>query len=437
MPTYLNLLQVIKKMTQSKFAENVGIVTIGTAGAQAINMAFAPLITRIYGPEVFGLYGSFVSLIAILTSIASLTYPIAIVLPKEDSDAKGIVKLSFWLALIISTITAVILFFFGEALLKLIGSETITAYVMLIPLALFFASMLQITEQWLIRKKQFKIISKIAITQALIVNSFKTSFGWLNPTATVLIIINISCTALHVAMMVLGVKRNTNAQAKINIDYTAKTTKQLAQDYIDFPIYRAPQMFVGTVSQSMPVLMLASFFGPAVSGFYVLARLALMVPSAIIGKSIGHVFYPRITDAAHNKENLTRLIIQSTLGLAAVGFIPFAIVIVFGPWLFSFVFGAEWVVAGEYARWLALWAYVGFVNIPSVKSVPVLFLQAKLLTYELFGIAGRLITLLIGFYYFESDVLSVGLLSIFGVVWNIFLIFYVILISKKKKNRNV
>lgn len=433
MHTYLNLLQVIKKIAQSKFAKNVSIVTIGTAGAQAINMAFAPLITRIYGPEMFGLYGIFITLISIFTSIASLTYPIAIVLPKENSDAKGIVKLSFWIALIISTITTVILFFFGEALLKLIGSETITDYVMLIPLILFFASMLQITEQWLIRKKQFKIISTIAIVHALIINSFKTIFGWLNPTATVLIIINIFCTALHAAMMVLGVKRNTNAQAKINMDYTAKTTKQLAQDYIDFPIYRAPQILVNTVSQSIPVLMLASFFGPAASGFYVLARLTLMIPSAIIGKSIGNVFYPRITEAAHNKENLTRLIIQSSLGLAAVGFIPFAIVIVFGPWLFSFVFDAEWVVAGEYAQWLALWAYVGFVNIPSVKSIPVLFLQAKLLTYELLGIVGRLITLLIGFYYFKSDVLSVGLLSIFGVLWNIFLIFYVILVSKKRR----
>jgi O-antigen/teichoic acid export membrane protein len=424
---------VIKKLIQSKFARNVGIMLIGISGAQAINLAFAPLITRIYAPEMFGLLGVFTSLIGILTPIVSLAYPIAIVLPKEDSDAEGIVELSFWLAIIISTITAFILFFLGEALLKLINAESIAAYVMLIPLAAFFYTMLQINEQWLIRKKQFKIISKISFMQALIINSVKTSLGWLNPTASVLIIITVSGTALHAAMMALGIKRNTNSQAKINIDYTAKNKKQLAQDYIDFPIYRAPQWFIMTVSESLIILMLASFFGPDFSGFYVLSRLALTAPSAIIGKSFSHVFSSRINEAAHKKENLTRLIIKATLELAAVGFVLFAIVIAFGPWLFSFIFGAKWVVAGEYARWLALWAYFGFVNIPSVLSVPVLVLQAQLLIIELFSVAGCLVALLIGFYYFESDVLSVALVSIFGVARNILLIIYVILNSKKKK----
>jgi len=39
----------------SALVRNVALVGSGTAGAQAITMAFSPVITRIYGPEAFGL----------------------------------------------------------------------------------------------------------------------------------------------------------------------------------------------------------------------------------------------------------------------------------------------------------------------------------------------------------------------------------------------
>jgi len=423
-----------KKLTQNKFARNVAIVATGTAGAQAITMAFAPLITRIYGPEDFGLLGVFMALNAILTPIAALTYPTAIVLPKEDADAKGIAKLAFWIALTISTITAIILFFVGEAFLKLIGSEAILAYVMLIPLAMFFAAMLQITQHWLIRKKQFKITAKIAIAQALIINSAKTGFGWLNPTAAVLIIITTLGAALHAAMMALGVKRNANDQAKINTDYTAVTPHELAYKYNDFPLYQMPQQVMNAISQSMPMLMLASFFGPVIAGFYAIGKLVLGVPSTLIAKSVGDVFYPHIAEAGHNKENLTHLILKATMVLVGVGFFPFFIVIAFGPRLFGFVFGSEWIIAGEYARWLAVWMFFAFLNPPSIKAIIVLRLQYIAIILNIITIGLRAGGIVFGALYLQSALASVILFSVAGVVHNILFISIAIYGSKNISN---
>src|SRR5690606_8930446 len=142
---------------------------------------------------------------------------------------------------------------------------------------------------------------------------------------------------------------------------------------------RAPQILINAISQSMPILLLASFFGPASAGFYSIGRTVLGMPTQLIGKSVGDVFYPRIAEAANNGENITRLLTKATLALAAVGILPFGIVMIFGPWLFEFVFGGEWKIAGEYARWLALWSFFAFVNRPSVKSIPVLNLQGQFL----------------------------------------------------------
>src|SRR5699024_8422549 len=101
-------------------------------------------------------------------------------------------------------------------------------------------------------------------------------------------------------------------------------------------------------------LLLTTFFGPASAGFYNIGRTVLGLPSRLIGQSIGDVFYPRISEAANNDENVGRLIKRATILLGAIGIVPFGVVIIFGPWIFEFVFGSGWDVAGEYARWISL-----------------------------------------------------------------------------------
>lgn len=72
------------ELSRRPFVRNVLAVVTGTATAQAITIAFAPVITRLYGPESFGQLGAFMALLNVLAPIAALTYPIAIVLPKKD-----------------------------------------------------------------------------------------------------------------------------------------------------------------------------------------------------------------------------------------------------------------------------------------------------------------------------------------------------------------
>lgn len=411
----------LRRLTKSKFARNVAIVATGTAGAQAITLAFAPIVTRLYGPEAFGLLGTFMALVSVLTPIAALSYPIAIVLPKGDSDAKGIARLSAYLAFGIAVCTALILLVVGDWLVELLSVQAISSFILLIPVAMLFSAWLQIAKQWLIRKKQFKITAKVAIAQAFIFSSAKAGIGWFNPVAAVLIVLATLDSALHTAMLALGTKRAALQEPQQDA-HPQTRLRELARRYYDFPLYRTPQIFINAVSQSLPVLMLASFFGPAQAGFYAIGRAVLGVPSTLIGQSVGDVFYPRIAEAAHNGENLTRLILKATLALAVAGFAPFAIVVAFGPWLFGYVFGAEWVTAGEYARWLALWMFFMFLNNPSVNALPILSAQGFHLIFTIFTIATRVIMLAAGYYVFDSDLVAVALFGASGAIINILLI---------------
>jgi O-antigen/teichoic acid export membrane protein len=429
----------IKKYYKNPFIRNVATLATGTALAQGIAMFFAPIITRLYGPESYGLLGVFLSIVTILTPIVALSYPIAIVLPKKDSDAKKLIRLSIYVGLFMTSLISMVFLFFHQSIIRILQLENIASFLFLIPLVLLFNVGLQVTQQWMIRKKLFNIKAKVTAAHAFIVNSVKVGIGFFYPFAVVLVSIATFGYFLQTMMLFFGIRsfKTTNIK-KDNLKENDETLsiKQLASKHKDFPLFRAPQVFLNAISQSLPVLLLASFFGPASAGFYALCRTILALPSNLLGQSVQDVFYPKITEAAHNKENTTRLIVKATLGLSVVGFLPFALVVGFGPLLFGFVFGAEWLAAGNYARWLALWLFTAFINRPSVAAIPVLNLQKHFLIYEIISIVLRVTALMIGFYLIQNDIIAIMLFSIAGVILNSSLIVFTIHKSKKYKTTN-
>lgn len=418
--------RVVNRIWRSPFARNVVVVASGTAGAQAITIAFAPLITRIYGPEAFGLLGTFMAIVAVVIPIAALAYPTAIVLPKTEGESLGLVRLSAILSLAVALVAAIVLWVGGGWLTAALGVESVAGYLFLIPAAMLFAAWLEIAQQWLIRTKGFDVIARAAVTHALIINSAKAAIGWLHPVAALLIVLGTLGYALHAILLFIGARRRYRRSNSKPTEGTASSMVELASRHRDFPLYRAPQNFINAASQSLPVLMLAAFFGPVAAGFYALARMVVGMPSTLVGKAVNDVFYPRITEAAHNGENLPQHILRATGALFVIGILPFGLVALSGPWLFSLVFGAEWAMAGEYARWLAIFALFNFINRPCVAAVPVLGIQRGLLFYEFFSTAGKVAGLFVGFYWFSSDIWAIAFFSLIGVIAYVVMILWIL-----------
>lgn len=424
---------LLNRTYKSGFLRNVAVVASGTAGAQAIVIAFSPIITRLYGPEAFGILGIFMAIVAVVTPIAALSYPIAIVLPKEDSDARGIARLSAYIALGVAALTALLLLTAGDKIVNLLQVQEVSSYIWLLPLVILFSAWLQINQQWVIRRKHFKLMARATVLHAFLVNGAKAGIGLFKPLAAVLIVLYALGQALHAALLSLGAKRADGCAPQAHKKDHQTPLWDLARRHYDFPCYRAPQRIVYAVSERLPVLMFAAFLGPAYAGFYVLCIRFLKLPGELIGKSVHDVFYPKITEAAHAGKNLTNLILKATLGLAAIGAFPFSLIAIFGPWLFGFIFGQEWVVAGEYARWLSVWVFVQFITRASSASVPVLGLQKVHLIYEIIRVLLLVIALLAGLYIYENDVYAVILFSFAGATKNIVLFITIYLVSKSFK----
>lgn len=426
---------LIKKLVQKSFLRNVVTVASGVAMAQGVSLLFMPVLTRIYGPEIFGIQGVFASVVGLGLTIAALSYPTAIVLPEKDADALGIVRLSLCIGAVVSTLAGILLALWGREFLALLNAGSIADYIFLVPLAMLFGVFSAVLNQWLVRKGQFKILARHTMMSAVVLGSAKTCLGYIHPTATALILTNTFGGFANTLLSYFGWRRANAVRAVSNTSLCPPTpTRKLAQRYADFPLLRTPQNLINTFSQTLPVLLLAGFFGPAAAGQYSIAIAILAAPTALIGNSVASVFYPRITQATRVGENARSLIVRATLGLAGAGVIPFALVASGGPLIFRTIFGSEWSTAGEYAQWLAPWIFFQFINSPAVSAIPALRLQKGLLLYELFSTGAKILSLWIGFNYYKSPYVAVAIFSAVGVVAYVWLITWVILRGNVRVN---
>lgn len=85
---------ISKLKPKSEFSRNVLTLMTGTTISQALPIAVAPILTRIYSPEDFGLFAFYFAIVSILAVLATGRYELAIALPKKRDDAYQIVILS-------------------------------------------------------------------------------------------------------------------------------------------------------------------------------------------------------------------------------------------------------------------------------------------------------------------------------------------------------
>ena len=76
-------------------------------------------------------------------------------MPKHDIDAKGLVRLSLLITIVISIISGLLVILLDEKIIEIFQLKEIAPYIFLIPIVILLAGFLQVMEQWLIRTKQF------------------------------------------------------------------------------------------------------------------------------------------------------------------------------------------------------------------------------------------------------------------------------------------
>jgi hypothetical protein len=78
---------ILAQLKNSAFVKNVLVVMSGTALAQVLSFALSPIISRLYSPADFGVFGSFTAILGLVGAGITLEYSQALMLPKKKDEA--------------------------------------------------------------------------------------------------------------------------------------------------------------------------------------------------------------------------------------------------------------------------------------------------------------------------------------------------------------
>ncbi|WP_026972291.1 lipopolysaccharide biosynthesis protein [Aliagarivorans marinus] len=417
-------LTLLSRLSQHSLLRSLRVLISGNAVAQLLSVLVAPLLTRLYSPDDFGMLALFMSASAIAAIPISLQLESAIPLPKRQIQAARIFAASISVAAISTLILCIALG--GYALYShLVGTQPhYPLYVF--ALAIIYGYVLsaeRASQYWLLRSDRIKLIALGAVIAVFCSASFRLVSGGLAPSGLTLIVGAFVGTG---AALIAYVKSGALSTAtchwqRFSLSAWPTLITRVCREYHEFPKFQVPQRLLNTANKHAPAIVLMGLFGPAIAGFYALAERIVHLPGRLVSEATRKAFYRHAVKKTHDEQPIARTQLLATGVLALVGFVPFTTLFFCSPWLFKFAFGETWVQAGQYASWLAIWIYAVFVNTPSVALIPILRKQKRYLLLNIVGSTTRVTSMLIAALFFSAET-TVVTFSIAGLCYNLIVI---------------
>lgn len=408
-----------KIRAQSEFRKNVLTLMTGTTIAQAIPVAISPILTRIYTPEDFGIFALYMGLVMILGSIVTGRYELAILIPKNNRDAKHIVLQTILLSFSLSLILFLFVLFFVNAIAQALGNEGIKLWLYFLPLNIFVISVINILYYWKNRTKEYRTLSNYQILQSLTQGTTNVSFGLVTKLMGGLVVGTI--VGGIIAAQYLIIKSYEDLRGFI---FNKLRALVLFKKYSNFPKYMVPSGLLENLSSQLPIFLIGIFFGSNLVGFYALSQRVIRAPIMLMGSAIGNVFRQEASYNLTNYGNCRDVFLKTLKKLILIATIPFIVFYFISPDLFSLIFGSEWRVAGRYAQILTMLFYLQFVTSPLSSMFMIAEKQKMDLYMQVYLVVCVLLSFYIGHHIFNSIELS---LHMFSFIYSIKYIFELIM----------
>jgi O-antigen/teichoic acid export membrane protein len=336
----------------------------GTTIAQAIPIAISPILTRIYTPDDFGILALFLAIISILGSVATGRYEVSIMLPEKDDDAINIFALGLIITSFLTLVLLIIVILFYDSIINYLGNKDIGGWLYFVPVAVFLIGFFNVLNYYNTRKKYYRDISNSKITKAVIMALVQLLGGFIKQGASGLITGQILSQVFANWQLFKNIIKNKILLSKISIRNIWIQCKK----YRDFPKFSIWSGLANTSSIHLTNILVSAFFSLTTLGFYSLVQKILGMPSALIGTSIGQVFFQKATEEKLKTGRATLVFINILKKVTLIGLVSFGLLYFIVEDLFAFAFGESWRIAGTYAQILIPLFFMRFIS-STVSSI--------------------------------------------------------------------
>lgn len=396
--------------------ENFFVYGLGGVISRIIPFIMLPIITYLFPDETYfginDLFSTLTSLCCVVGVFGMWDTAFRFFFDKEDKDyRRNICSTSLAISIVVSMISVVILFIFGQWIAeKIYGSD---AYFFLIWFNILgiitgnIGTMLSAPTRMLNQRKIFLIVNSLTPVITYTIAILLILKGWYLSALPLASVLSSTVTML----IFWSLNKEWFSFKRIRVD--------LALPLIKFGIPIMPQQIMYFVINSSDKLMIAAMLGQSLNGLYAVGgkfgHISQLIYTAFAG---GWVYYRYATmDAEDQVENITRIFEF----LAIISFASFGIACVFAKWVIRVLFQEIYydsfivipylflaplvqmlfqTVAGQFTLIKKTWPNLIFLAIGAVVNVILNYFLIPLM-----GIEGASIATLIG--YIVSAVIAV------------------------------
>ncbi len=374
------------KLEHGSFGRNVLIMFLGTAIGQIGPLLAAPILTRLYSPEMFGLSGAFTSTVFVAAVIACLRYDMAITLARQERDAANVIALCGLMLVLTTGVMTLVLLYFTPDRFAWADLGTMEPFRFLLPVGFFGIGAYQVLVNIATLHNNFKSIAQTKIYQGVTGPMSQIVMGFAQWGVTGLIIGVIIGQTMGISQLFwrLVIKKSEYLRG---ISWSA--IRAMAVRYRKFPLISSWSELVSAIgSGAVPSIALPILYDSTSAGYVfltdrIIGRPLLMISTSILQVYMGEVSKNLTSDAAAIKRRFLQLLKQQTVVVA----LWLAIVNLLADLLFPLLFGSEWAAAVPYLNVLSIALLPQLVNHALIHTLHLLERQGLSAAWEI----GRLV----------------------------------------------
>jgi O-antigen/teichoic acid export membrane protein len=340
---------------KTDFKKNVMTLLSGNLIAQMVSFATIPIISRIYSQEAFGEFNILISTAVIVSQFGTLGLNSAIMLPKDDGDARKIFQTTFIIHLmILSALLGVALC--SESFIKI--AEAKTSYSISCFIVYIFAILTNLSgllSTYMNRAKAYKVMFWNALIGQISTLGVTIPLG----------LIGLGSKGFIIAGIISLIAVNLQMLYRLNpfIEFiNFREIRYIIKNYKNMIKFQFSANIISTFCVQLPNQLISMSFGNVALGGYAMCQRLLGAPISLVAAPINTVYFQTASEYHRESNDLGEFTYILVRNIMLIGFIPLIALMVFAGPIFTFVLGNKWREAGLFASVLALQYLFMFCN---------------------------------------------------------------------------
>ncbi len=251
------------------------------------------LIARFVAPSTFGQFSLWLGIVMIASVIVTARFETALAVEVDGHPRKLLLFGALVTVVVLSTLLGGVILLDGILGRTLFASTISNVGFALVGPAACLVALSQIAQSWFAAEGRYDALSKFRIVQASGISGLHLLTSLIEPTAENLALSYCLGVLIPLCQSVYSA-RNVSLPSKARI---LLAVCRLWTRHRRFVLYSLPADLLNTGSANLPLIVVASRFGPEAAGHLAMTMTMLGAPIALLGKSVLDVFKRQASSA--------------------------------------------------------------------------------------------------------------------------------------------